>query len=152
MEVLAAGALFMIILLGVLPLIVGAGRNLAYARENQRLSLAADSLSLAVRDMVLAGTVVTHERIENLARGLGVDNYRVFIFGINDNLILSSPAILLEGETIYNLTGFGSLAICSNSRLIYVIVRNEHNAQAGRSISTALDFRRPAGIWRNPGG
>ena len=148
-EVLAAGALFVIVLLGVLPLTLVARQNLSLARENLRLSHAADSLSLAVRDMLIAGTPVTAQGVSNLAQALGVDNYSVFIFNQNNAHVMGSPFHSCEEFNTYQLTGFNNLAICGNSRLVYVIVRNEHNVHAGRAISTVLDFRRPSGIWRS---
>ena len=151
-EVLAASALFMIILLGVLPLTLGAGRNLAYARENQRLSLAANSLNLAVRDLVLGGASISDATIENLARGFGVQNYSVFIFGPGGENRHGSPFHSSDEGVGVSLAGFGGLARGSNSSFVYVVVYNDHYAQSGRAISVAINFNHTMGIWRNAGG
>ena len=151
-EVLAASALFMIILLAVLPLTLGAGRNLAYARENQRLSLAASSLSLAVRDLVLVGGSISDTTIENLARSFGVQNYSVFIFGPGDEHRHGSPFHSSDEGVGISLAGFGGLARGMNSSFVYVIVYNDHYTQAGRGISVAINFNHTMGIWRNAGG
>ena len=152
MEVLAASALFMIILLAVLPLTLGARQNLSYARENHRLGLAATSLSLAVRDLVLGGAPISDTTIENLALDFGVQNYSVFIFGSGIENRHGSSFHSSDYPLSINLTGFESLARSRNSHLIYVIVLNDHNAQAGRAISVAIDFNHTSGIWRNAGG
>ena len=151
-EVLAASALFMIILLAVLPLTLGTGRNLSYARENQRLSLAASSVSLAVRDLVLAGAPISDETIENLARGFGVQNYSVFIFGPGGESRLGSPFHSSPRNESISLAGFGGLASGSSSSFVYVVVYNGYYTQAGRAISVAINFNHTTGIWRNAGG
>ena len=148
-EVLAASALFLIILLGVLPLALGARQNLAYAQNNQRLSLAAGSLSLAVRDMVIAGSPVSDEAIENLALAFGVQNYSVFIFGPGGENRFGSPFhSSSEGQSM-SLSGFGSLSAGISSSLIYVVIYSEHYTQAGRAISVAINHCHTTGIWRD---
>ena len=151
-EVLAAGALFVIVLLGVLPLTLGARQNLAFAQENQRLSLAATSLSLAVRDLLLSGGQATNESIEILARQFGIENYSVFIFGPGNANMYGSPFHSCDDAGEIALTGFGGLAGSSNSRLIYVVARNDYGAQAGKAISVAMSLGNRSGIWRNAGG
>ena len=150
-EVLAAGTLFVIILLGVLPLTLGARQNLAFAQENLRLSLAANSLSLAVRDLVLGGVAVTATSIENLALGLGVENYSVYIIGsYGDGL----NSFFHSSEDGYrpSLSGLESLSRGRGSRFVYVVVYNQYLAPAGRAINVVIDFDHQAGIWRNAGG
>ena len=148
-EALAAGALFVIILLGVLPLTLGARQNLAFAQENRRLSLAATSLSLAVRDLSLSAQSITNECVKNLARGLGIKNYSVFIYcskGIGSHFHSSE-----DGENV-SLTGLVSLTRGQEGRLVYVVVRNDFNTLAGSAISIAVDFNNTTGIWRNARG
>ena len=151
-EVLAAGALFVIILLGVLPLTLGARQNMAFARENYRLSLAANSLSLAVRDLVLGGSSITGECVENLAEGFGIENYSVFIFGPNNESRFGSPFHSSEYGEGVSLAGFNNLARGRNSYFVYVVVLNDYYTQAGRAISVATRFNHTSGIWRNAGG
>ena len=150
-EVLAASALFVIILLGVLHLTLGARQNLSLARENQRLSLAANSLSLAVRDLVLGGSSINGESIKNLAEGFGIENYSVFIFGPGESGHGSSFHSSEDGWQVY-LAGFASLAVGKDSQFVYVVVKNDHYAHVGRAISVVIDFDHASGIWRNAGG
>ena len=147
-EVLAAGALFMLILTAALNLTLGARQNLSFARENQRLGLLANSLSLAVRDLLLGGTTITDESVENLARGLGIRNYGLFIFG-PDNRLLKSFHSSDVGWAI-NLSGFGDLA--GGSYLVYVVVLNNYDVEVGRAISVVMDLGQNSVMWGSPGG
>ena len=149
-EVLAASALFVIVLMGVLALTLGARQNLSFARDSQRLGFSANSLSLAVRDLLLGGEQVTGERIENLARGFGIENYSVFIFG-SDNGLLNSFHSSGDGEDIV-LAGFGGLAGRSDSRLVYVVVMNEHGVQVGRAVNVAINIGGSSVVWGRLGG
>ena len=151
-EVIAAGALFMIILLGVLPLMLGAGRNLSYARDNQRFSLAANSLSLAVRDMVLSGASISNETVMAAANGFGVVNYSVFIFGPGGDSRFGSPFHSCDEAQGISLAGFQNLSGGRDSHLVYVVVMNDYHAVAGRAISVAISVNRASGIWRNARG
>ena len=151
-EVLAASALFVIVLLVALTLTLGVGQNLTFARQNRSLSLAANSLSLAVRDMVLSETQISSDIIRNLAGGLGIENYCVFIFMPNGSFSHGSPFQSCETNKIAAFSGFGTLAGSRDGRLVYVIVRNDYNKEVGRSLSLAIDFDNKSGIWRNAGG
>ena len=151
-EMLAAAALFMIVLLGVLPLTLGARQNTAFARENLQLYLAADSLSLAVRDLILGGAAITDERIRGLAQGFGVINYCVYIFGPGGEARHGSPFHSSSGGCGASLTGFEGITRGREGLLVYVVTRNDYFARAGRAISVVIDFEQSSGIWRNAGG
>ena len=151
-EVLMASALFAIVLLGVLSLTLGARQNIAFARENQRLSMAASSLSLAVRDLALSGVPITYVSINNLAQRFGVENYSVYVFGVNGEHRPGSPFHSSEYSESINLSGFWSIARGRESYFVYVVVRNDHDAPVGRAISVAIGLNHTSGIWRNAGG
>ena len=151
-EVLAACALFVIVLTGVLSMTLGARQNLSAARESQRLRLAASSLSLAVRDMMLGGQQVTDASIRSLALSLGIENYSVFIFGPGGENMHGSPFHSSEDGEDISLGGFASLARGRDSQFVYVVARNYYYAQVGRAISVVIDFDHTSGMWRNAGG
>ena len=151
-EVLAAGALFMIVVLGALSLTLGARQNLAFSQENRRLGVAANSLSLAVRDKILGGKAITGESINTLAEGIGIENYSVFIVGANGEHMSGSPFHSSEDVLGVNLSGFEGLARGKDSRFVYVVVYNDYYVQLGRAISVAIGFDHTSGIWRNAGG
>ena len=148
-EVIAACALFVIILMAVLPLTLGARQNLALAQENRRLSLAATSLSLAVRDLSFGALALTDENIRNLALGFGVENYSIHIFNSDG---IGSHFHSSENIENMSLAGFVSLNRGTNSRFIYVVVRNRYNTKVGSAISVAIDYNHTSGIWRSTRG
>ena len=151
-EVLAAGALFVIILVGALSLTLRTGQNLSFARDSQRIGLSANSISLAVRDMVLGNEQISCDSIRKLARGFGVERYSVFIFTPNGGYSHGSPFHSCENSENIAVSGFGTLAWGKDGRFVYVIVRNDYDNEVGRAVSLAIDIIHTSGIWRNARG
>jgi len=119
MEMLMALALFVILLAVALPLLAQGGRNLAYSAASYQAHLNAQNIMIAVR----GGE-------HNFAFD-GIGEYSVWIHSRDDTVTFHS-----KNAPVANLlvSGFSSMSVYGDSRVIYVIVWDDSGNPAGRAI------------------
>ena len=149
-EMIAATALFGIVMLGALSLGYAAARNLVAASENIRLDMAASGIGLAVRDYVLDRVPLSEELLTGLGQTFGAENFRISIVGPGGEHRHGSPFVV--GSAKQGSADIRFPGMAGDGVLVYVEVMNAHGAVVGRTLYFATPLGRASGLWRNAGG
>ena len=150
-EALIATAVFGAVALGALSLSAAAAKNREAASELARLSMAANYVALALRDMILDGNPPDGESVRALAAARGAGNYRARILSPCGAHMFGSPFYSSaesagDGFAAYGTVHGGGYA------LVYVELLNEFFATGGRALQFAIDLEGASAFWRKSGG
>ena len=146
-EVIVATAIFAIAVAGGLSLSMAAARNLALARRGAELSMAANSIALALRDMILVGDEPDAEAVRALAESRGAPNYRIHVLASCGAHMFGSP-YRSRGSGDGADTAIAGTVHGGAYALVYVETLNDFSAVAGRALCFAVDLGVSEDFWR----